>query len=132
MVRPAGKDEVWQANDLSRYTFDKNAADWRDKSITTFTAADAENIEVTDKDGGKIVLKKTGAKVGSDDKWEVVESSVKVDKLDNSAPVGIASALSTWKANDFADGVKLADAGLEPAAADGRRRRSRAARRRRC
>ena len=51
MVRPAGKDEVWQANNLSRYTFDKNAADWRDKSITTYTATDAENIEVTDKDG---------------------------------------------------------------------------------
>ena len=115
MVRPTGKDEVWQANNLSRYTFEKNAADWRDKSITTYTATDAENIEVTDKGGAKIVLKKTAGKVGSDDKWEVVESSAKVDKLDNSAPVGIASTLATWKANDFADGVKLADAGLEPA-----------------
>jgi len=115
MVRPTGKDEVWQANNLSRYTFEKNAADWRDKSITTYTAADVENIEVTDKGGGRIVLKKSGGKVGSDDKWEVVESSVKVDKLDNAAPVGIASTLATWKANDFADGAKLADAGLEPA-----------------
>jgi hypothetical protein len=114
MVRPAGKDEVWQANNLSRYTFDKNSADWRDKSITTYTATEAEGVEVTDKAGAKIVLKKTDGKVGSDDKWSVAESSVKVDKLDNSAPVGIASTLATWKANDFADGAKLADVGLEP------------------
>jgi hypothetical protein len=114
MVRPTGKDEVWQANNLSRYTFEKSPADWRDKSITTYTATDVESIEVTDKAGGKIALKKTDGKVGSDDKWEVVQSSVKIDKLDNAAPVGIASALATWKANDFADAAKLADVGLEP------------------
>jgi hypothetical protein len=41
---------------------------------------------------------------------------VKIDKLDNAVPNGIASALSIWKAQDFADGVKPADAGLDPAA----------------
>jgi hypothetical protein len=41
---------------------------------------------------------------------------VKIDKLDNTVPSGIASAMAIWKANDFADGVKLADAGLEPPA----------------
>ena len=116
MVRPAGKDEIWQATGISRYLFDKSPADWRDKSITTFTQGDAEQIEVVAKDGAKTIVKKTGAKVGPEDAWEVVESSVKIDKLDNSIPNGIASALSIWKANDFADGVKLADAGLEPAA----------------
>ena len=44
----------------------------------------------------------------------MAESTVKVDKLDNSAPVGIVSTLASWKANDFADGSKLADIGLEP------------------
>jgi hypothetical protein len=116
MVRVSGKDDVWQASGISRYLFDKSAADWRDKSITTFTSGDAEQIEVTTKDGGKTVVKKTGTKVGNDDGWAVVESSVKIDKLDNSVPNGIASALSIWKAQDFADGVKLADAGLEPPA----------------
>jgi hypothetical protein len=114
MLRVTGKDEIWQASGISRYTFEKNPADWRDKSITTFPIADAEGIEVTDKGGGKIVLKKSGAKQGSDDKWDVAESAVKIDKPDNTVPVGIVSALATWKANDFADGVKLADAGLEP------------------
>ena len=116
MIRPTGKDEVWQATGISRYMFDKSPADWRDKSITTFTAGDAEKIEVVAKDGGKTIVKKTGSKVGSDDGWEVVESSVKIDKLDNGVPNGIASGMSIWKAQDFGDSVKPADAGLEPPA----------------
>jgi hypothetical protein len=114
MVRPTGKDEVWQATGISRYLFDKNAGDWRDKSMTSFTQADAEQIEVVAKDGGKAVVKKTGEKVGTEDKWVVVESSQKIEKLDNAIPNGITASLSSWKTNEFADGVKLADAGLEP------------------
>ena len=41
------------------------------------------------KDGAKVTVKKTGGKQGSEDKWEVVESSVKIDKLDDSVPNGI-------------------------------------------
>jgi len=116
MVRPTGKDEVWSASGISRYLFDKVPADWRDKSMITFPIADAERVEVAAKDGAKAIVKKTGAKAGSEDKWEVVESSVKIDKLDNSVPNGIVSAMAMWKTNDFADGVKLADVGLEPPA----------------
>jgi len=116
MVRPAGKDEIWQASGISRYLFDKTSADWRDKSLTSFTATDAERIDVVGKDGAKVILKKGTGKVGNDDKWDVVESSVKIDKLDNSVPSGIVSAMSIWKANDFADNAKLADIGLEPPA----------------
>ncbi|HMF40393.1 MAG TPA: DUF4340 domain-containing protein [Polyangia bacterium] len=116
MVRLPGKDDVWQATGISRYQFDKSAADWRDKSVTTFTLADAESVEVVAKDGAKAILKKGTGKVGNDDKWDVVESSVKIDKLDNSVPSGIVSAMSIWKANDFADAAKPADVGLEPPA----------------
>jgi uncharacterized protein DUF4340 len=114
MVRVSGKDEIWQASGVSRYLFDKSPADWRDKSISTFTAGDAERIEVLAKDGGKTILKKSGSKVGTEDGWEVVESSVKIDKLDNAVPNGIVSALSIWKANDFGDNEKPAGVGLEP------------------
>jgi len=116
MVRLSGKDDVWQASGITRYTFDKAPADWRDKSITTFNAADAERLDIARKDGAKIALKKTDAKAGSADKWEVVESSVKIDKLDNDVPNAVVSALSSWKANDFADGTAPASAGLDPAA----------------
>jgi hypothetical protein len=116
MVRLPGKNEIWQANGLNRFMVDKPAADWRDKSITTFTVGDAEKLNVVAKDGAKVALKKTGTKEGSEDKWQVVDSSVKIDKLDNSTPNGMVSSLSSWKANDFADGIRLADAGLEPPA----------------
>jgi Domain of unknown function (DUF4340) len=116
MVRLPGKNEIWQANGISRFTFDKAPSDWRDKSISTFPVADAEKLEVSAKGGAKISLKKTGTKEGNEDKWQVVDSTVKIDKLDNATANNLVSTLSSWKANDFADGVKPADAGLEPPA----------------
>ena len=72
-----------------------------------------EKLDVAGKDGAKLSLKKTGTKEGSEDKWDVVSSSVKIEKLDNSVPNGIVSSLASWKANDFADGATLAAAGLD-------------------
>jgi len=116
MVRLPGKNEIWQASGINRFTFDKPASDWRDKSITTFAAGDAQKLDVATKDGAKLSLKKTGTKEGSEDKWQVVDSTVKIDKLDNATANGVISALASWKANDFADGAKLTEAGLEPPA----------------
>jgi hypothetical protein len=127
MVRPSGKDETWRASGISRYVFDKSPADWRDKSIVTFPMADAAKLEVVAKDGSKIALQKAGPlagkdgqngkedqKNGKDEPWEVTQSSVKIDKLDAAVPNSIASAMASWKANDFADGITLAEAGLAP------------------
>jgi len=72
-----------------------------------------EKLDVAGKDGAKLSLKKTGTKEGSEDKWEVVSSSAKLDKLDNSVPNGVVSSLASWKANDFADGATLAATGLD-------------------
>ena len=128
MVRPSGQDDTWRATGITHYLFDKGPSDWRDKSIVTFPLAEAGRLEVTSKDGAKIVLQKAAdgkdvkAEAKQDPKqaakpdaqWEVVQSSVKIDKLDTSIPSGIASAMASWKANDFADGVSLAQAGLAP------------------
>jgi len=115
MVRLAGKDQVWQAPGGLRATFDKPPADWRDKTITTIAAADAELLTVKAKDGGVAIVKKSGAKApgGGDDKWDLVTSVPKIDKVDNSIPVGIVSALSSFKTNDFADGAAPAVTGLD-------------------
>ncbi len=113
MVRPAGTNDVWQASGITKFAFDKGPTDWRDKSITTFPSTEVEKLDVADKDGAKISLKKTGTKEGSEDKWDVVSSSVKIEKLDNGVPNGIVSALANWKANDFADGATPAAAGLD-------------------
>ncbi len=114
MVRPEGKDEVWNAIGSLKLNFDKDGAGWRDKSITTFDEKDAEKIEIVSKSGGKIVLRKPQPKDGgpTDSEWTVVESSVKIDPIDKTIAPGIISALYSWKTNDFADGAKPEDTGL--------------------
>ena len=113
MVRPAGTVDVWRASGINKFSFDKGPTDWRDKSIITFQSTEVEKLDVASKDGAKISLKKTGTKEGNEDKWDVVSSSVKIDKLDNGVSNGIVSALANWKANDFADGATLGAAGLD-------------------
>jgi hypothetical protein len=118
MVRLAGQDSVWLAGGALRGAFDKAPADWRDKSITTVAAADAETLTVKAKDGSVVVAKKAGAPAGdagagSDDKWELVSATPKIEKLDAAIPAGIVSALSSFKTNDFADGAQPAVTGLD-------------------
>jgi hypothetical protein len=113
MVRLAGKDDVWQLVGGVRTAFDKTAAEWRDRSVTTFTPTDAELVTVKAANGTVVVVKKNGKGAGGDDKWEVVTSVPKIDKLDDTVPNGLVTALSAFKTNDFADGVTPAAAGLD-------------------
>jgi hypothetical protein len=115
MVRPEGKDEVWQAVGSLRFEFDKDLTAWRDKSITTFAEADAQRIEIASKTGGKITLTRPAPKDGGagGGEWTVSESTVKVDPMDKGVASGIVSGLSAWKANEFADNAKPADTGLD-------------------
>ena len=108
LVRVPGKDEVWQALGSFRYTLDRDTTGWRDKNITTFPQADAEKVELKSRDGGHAIVKKE-----SGDKWSVVESSGKVDKIDSTVPTGIVAALGSWTTNDFADDAKPAETGLD-------------------
>jgi len=115
MVRLTGKDDVWLAANSLRSAFDKAPVDWREKSVTTFPQADAETVTVKAKDGTMAMAKKTAEKApgGVDDKWELMSSVPKIDKIDNSVPAGIVSALSAFKTNDFADGAAPAVTGLD-------------------
>jgi hypothetical protein len=113
MVRLAGKDEVWKAGAGLRPAVDKGPADWRDKSVITFPVADAEILTVKAKDGTVAIAKKNGKTASNEDKWDLVSSTPKIEKVDNSVPTGIVNALAAFKANDFADGAKPADTGLE-------------------
>jgi hypothetical protein len=108
LVRVPGKDDVWQGLGSFRYNFDRDATNWRDKTITKVAQGDVEKIELKNKGGGSAVLKKEG-----EDKWTVVESSVKIDKLDGTIPSGIASTLSSWITNEFVDAAKPEETGLD-------------------
>jgi hypothetical protein len=113
MVRIAGKDEVWQAAGPLRSTFDKPAAEWRDRSITTFPAADAEMITVKAKEGGVVTLRKSGKGANGEDQWQIVTAVPKFDKVDNAAANSLVSTMSAFKASDFADGAAAAQTGLD-------------------
>ena len=121
MVRVPGKNDVWQAAGSIKYTFDKGAADWRDKSITTFTAADAEKIDIKSKTGGTISLtkahkadQKEGDKAADagGDQWTVAASSVPIPKLDNTVPSTLVSTMAALKTSDFGDDLKPDVTGL--------------------
>lgn len=116
LVRLDGKDEVWQAKGSLKYKFDKDAAGWRDKAITTFTEADANRLEVKAADGSRVVMEKAvkdaDAGAGGDEGWQVKESSLPISHLDKSVPEGIVSALASLRANDFADEAKPEETGL--------------------
>ena len=114
LVRKEGNDQVWQAVGSIKWQLDKDSAGFRDKSITTFDQNDAERLEVVSSTGGKIVLAKaakTDAGAGGD--WKVTETTAKVEPFDKSVPGDLVSALYSFKANDFADGVSPADSGLD-------------------
>jgi hypothetical protein len=115
MVRPEGKDDIWQAVGFLKYQYDKDSAGWRDKSLTTFDEKDAHRIEVVSKGGGRIVLTRPEAKDAGagGGEWTVSDTTVKVDPLDKTVAPGIVSALYSWKANDFADKVTPAESGLD-------------------
>ncbi|HEX4407099.1 MAG TPA: DUF4340 domain-containing protein [Polyangia bacterium] len=112
MVRLAGKDQIWQADAGLRAAVDRDAGDWRDKSITTFAADDAQMLTVKTKDGGVAIAKRGSGKVGADDKWDLVTSVPKIDNVDNSVPAGIVTTLATWKTNGFSE-AKPAETGLD-------------------
>jgi hypothetical protein len=116
LIRKEGSDQVWQAVGSIKWQLDKDSAGFRDKSITTFDQNDVERLEVVSKTGGKIVLSKAGktdAGAGQGDAWKVVESTAKVEPFDKSVPADLVSALYSFKANDFADGVSPSDSGLD-------------------
>jgi len=107
LVRVPGKDEVWQALGSFRYSLDRDTTGWRDKTISTFPQGDAEKVELKTREHGHATVKKE-----SGDKWSVVESTVKIDKMDNTVPTGIVSALGSWTTNDFADDANPEVTGL--------------------
>src|SRR5450631_325546 len=113
MVRVAGKEDVWSTTGIFKYQLDKDTAGWRDKGITSFDEKDAEKLEITAKDGSKIVLSKPAPKdAGPAPEWQLVESSVKVEPFDKTVAGGVVSQLASWKANEFVDSAKPEETGL--------------------
>jgi hypothetical protein len=109
-----GGDAVWQVNGDLRALFDKGTADWRDRSVTTFPAAEAREVAIDTQDGARIVVRKQEAGDGGAAGWQVAQSSVEIAALDELIPQEIVATLAALKASDFADGALPAAVGLAP------------------
>ena len=116
----SGDDPVWQVNRDLRVLFDKVTAEWRDRSVTTFTPADAREIAIDTRDGEHLVVRGEDQPVPpathAPRKWTLVQSSRDIPVLDELVPNELVKTMSDLKASDFADGVTAAAAGLEPPA----------------
>jgi hypothetical protein len=112
MLRPAGKNEVWQAANLFKYTYAKDPKQWRDHTILDFSRDDVSRLEVA-AGAQKLVLDRIPPPdKTSEAKWKVVEASVKVDPLDDAAANGLTQTLATLKAAEFDDTSKPEDVGI--------------------
>jgi hypothetical protein len=107
LVRIPGKDDIWQGLGSFRFNFDRDTGGWRDKTISKFKQEDGEKVDIKSRDGSHALVKREAG-----NKWTVVDSTVKVDKLDNDVPTGIVSALAGWVTNDFVDDPKPQVTGL--------------------
>jgi hypothetical protein len=114
MVRLEGKDDVWGAREIYKDPFDKDTLGWRDKHISRFDVKDAEKIEIASKTGGKIVLTRPApTDAGAAPEWRAVESAVKVEPFDQRAATDVMTTSSALAANQFADGAKPEETGLD-------------------
>ncbi len=114
MLRPTGKQEVWQASGLFKYTFAKEPKQWRDHTVLDVNKDEVGKLTV-EGDGQKLVLERIPpAEKNAEAKWKVVESTVKVDPLDDAVANSMVQTMSSLRAADFDDAAKPADVGLAP------------------
>jgi len=106
MMRPVGKNQVFQAIGSLKNVFAKDATGWRDKTILEFVREDAQRLEIGTA-GGTIALAKKDEK-----SWQVESSSIAIDNLDQAMATQIVSSLAALKATGFADGAG-AETGLD-------------------
>lgn len=113
MVRPAGSKAIWQLSGLTAGSINKEPASWRDHTILSFAATDVDKLTIDSASGSHLVVERQA----EGKKWKVSEQKGEGPKdteaLDAELAQSVVAALGTVKANDFADGKKPAEVGLD-------------------
>ncbi len=117
MVRPAGKNAVWQATNLQPYMINRDGKGWRDHAIFDFPAGDADKVTI-EAPGSKLLVEKVPpAKDKTESSWKIDEATGDApkisDTLDSAQVTQVAQGMATLKASDFADGKKPEETGLD-------------------
>lgn len=137
MVRIEGKDDVWQATDLSTFTFKKEGKAWREHAIFDEKADEAEKVAILG-GGGAVYLERLPGQKDKDGKepsqniyeakWKVVAPPAEEKPagqviapdpgkvVDDGLVNGIVQSLSNLRAAEFLDGAKPEELGLAPGA----------------
>jgi hypothetical protein len=117
MLRPVGKNDVWQTSGLFPYMLNKDAKGWRDHAVFELAANDIDKLTV-ESGGSKLALSKVvekDAKPG-ETKWKIDSATGDAPKLDGALDAalvnGATQTLSTLRAADFADDKKPDQVGL--------------------
>ena len=116
MIRPVGKNAVWQATGFFPYMASREPKAWRDHLIVEFGSGDADKLTV-EGGGAKLTVEKTADKTDKGQpKWKVDEATGDAPKtaeaLDLEQVNGSVQALSALRAADFADDKKPEQVGL--------------------
>ena len=132
MLRPVGKDEVWQASGFFPYMTNRETRNWRDHLIFDLNAGDIDKLTV-EAGANKVAFEKIvepseapapvkdggapRAKPPGESHWKVAESvgdaPKATDVLDVNLINGAIQSLSTMRAGDFADDKKPEETGLD-------------------
>jgi hypothetical protein len=116
MLRPSGKNEVWQSTGLASYLVNREPKAWRDHAIFEFAANDVGKLTV-EAGAQKLVLQKMPSEKPSDADWKIVESTGDGPKtsetLDGAQATGCVATLGSLRAADFADDKQAGEVGLE-------------------
>lgn len=113
MGRIPGKKGVWQVGGVQAGILNKEPSAWRDHTILSFTATDADKLAITTATGSALEVERQA----EGKKWKLVsqkgEAPESTDALDADLAQATVAALSTLKANEFVDDKAAADLGLD-------------------
>ncbi len=113
MVRLGGKPGVYAVNGFSKYLYERETKNWRDKGIFKFDDKDIVKVNVTNENGVFDFEKVEG-------QWNVKHAakadgpSKTIERFKASKVDDLIRAYKSLNASDFGDDKKPADVGLEP------------------
>jgi hypothetical protein len=118
-LREAGKAVTWKVVGAFQALVDKPLSAWRDDKVLTVKRDDLVELTVTTEKGTLTATRDADEKDAKKKSanWVLKSATPAIDAVDQGDLGRITSTLSFLRAQDFADGMKPADAGLEPAVA---------------
>jgi hypothetical protein len=116
MTRIAGRDGVYAVKGYSGFLYDRELKDWRDRTVFKFEEDKVKSVEIANEHGTFVFAK-------DKDKWTGKHKKAKdpaakdLERFDEQKVKDAIRAYKGLNADNFADGKKPADVGLEKPAA---------------